>query len=427
VSFRHLNRRVFLKSSAIGMVSLCAGDPPRFLQRLLAGVAGAAPIQDRRKTLVAIFQRGAMDGLMAVPPFGDDGIHTLRPRLAMSLFDPDAEARLLDLGSGFGMHPALAPLETLYSDGALAVVHGVGSPNTTRSHFDAQDYMETGTPFRKGTESGWLNRVLVAGAGTAAGSNPFRAVSLTASLPRSLYGSAPALAVADLTRFGLDRSLKRALKEPPARGFESLYEQTSQELLHGVGHDSFAAMHTIAEMDISQYRPAAGADYPRSPLGRSLTQIAYLIKARVGLEVAFAETGGWDTHVQQGTVRGAFANRAGDLSQSIAAFWTDLGDRRDDVVLLTMTEFGRTVHENGSGGTDHGRASCLFVLGAAVNGGRVYGSVPPLRRDELEDGRDLPVVVDFRSVFAEVAGTLFGLDDDDAVFPGWDGERLKLF
>jgi uncharacterized protein (DUF1501 family) len=422
-----MNRRLFLRSSAIGMVTLCAGSAPRFLERLLAGVAHAAPIQGRRKTLVAIFQRGAMDGLMAVSPFGDDGLSQLRPRLAMSMFDPNAEARLLDLGGGYGLHPALGAFEPMYNDGKLAVVHGVGSPNKTRSHFDAQDYMESGTPFRKATESGWINRALAEQSESGESDSPFRAVSLTSSLPRSLYGSVPSLAVADLARFGLGNSLRGKLQTPPAQGFESLYDQTSQELLHDVGGDSFAAMHTISEMDVSMYRPAAGADYPRSPLGKALTQIAYLIKARVGLEVAFAETGGWDTHVQQGKAQGAFANRARDLSDSMAAFWADLGEYRDDVVLLTMTEFGRTVHENGSGGTDHGRASCLFVLGGGVDGGKLYGSIPQLRGDNLEDGRDLPVVVDFRSVFAEVAGQLFGIDNDDALFPGWDGTRLKLF
>jgi uncharacterized protein (DUF1501 family) len=425
--FHSLNRRLFIKSSAIGMVAMCAGGVPRFLERLLAGAAHAAPIQHRRKTLVAIFQRGAMDGLMAVSPFGDDGLRRLRPRLAMSMFDPDEEARLLDLGGGFGLHPAFGAFEALYNEGSLAVVHGAGSPNNTRSHFDAQDYMETGTPFRKGTDSGWLNRALAQNGSREAGDSPFRAVSLTSSLPRSLYGSVPALAVADLTRFGLGKPVKGRLQSPPAKGFESLYGRTSQELLNEVGGDSFAAMHTLAEMDVSMYRPSAGAEYPTSPLGKALTQIAYLIKARVGLEVAFAETGGWDTHVQQGAAQGAFANRARDLANSIAAFWTDLGAHRDDVVLLTMTEFGRTVHQNGSGGTDHGRASCLFVLGVGVDGGKVYGSIPQLRRDDLEDGRDLPVVVDFRSVFAEVAGHWFDIGGDDNLFPGWDGNRIKLF
>jgi len=172
-----MNRRIFVKSGAIGLISLCAGPtaPPRFLQRLIAGVAGAAPIQDRRKTLVAIFQRGAMDGLMAVSPIGDGGLHELRPRLAMDTDASDAQTRLIDLGNGFGLHPALDTLAPMYRDGALAVVHGVGSPNKTRSHFDAQDYMETGTPFRKGTSSGWLDRVLAA-SGRGGHESPFRAV-----------------------------------------------------------------------------------------------------------------------------------------------------------------------------------------------------------------------------------------------------------
>jgi uncharacterized protein (DUF1501 family) len=335
----------------------------------------------------------------------------------------DTEQRPLGLGEGFGLHPAFRTLLPYYEEGMLAIVHGVGSPNTTRSHFDAQDFMETGTPFRKGTESGWLNRALqhIDGEQT-----PFRAVSLTPSLPRSLYGVEPALAVADLTQFKLGGGRGRRLVTPPSGGFEALYEETSVELLRGTGEESFDAIETLADLDVANYRPISGAEYPPSPLGRSLKQIAFLIKARVGLEVACAESGGWDTHVQQGTFQGAFANRARDLSQSIAAFWKDIGDDRDDVVLMTMTEFGRTVHENGSGGTDHGRASCFFVLGTSVDGGSVHGEIPRLRRDELEDGRDLPVTTDFRSVFAEVAGGHFGIRDDGTLFPGWDGERYRL-
>jgi len=429
MSIHKLNRRVFINSSAIGVISLCAGGTPRFLERLLVGVADAAPVQRRRKTLVAIFQRGAMDGLMAVPPIGDDGLRKLRPRLGMSIDARDTDARLFDLGEGFGLHPAFNALTPMYRDGVLAVVHGVGSPNTTRSHFDAQDYMETGTPFRKGTSTGWLNRTLAAADDESAevDASPFRAVSMTSSLPRSFYGDVPVLAVADLTQFGVGQSLRRKIQSPPAAGFESLYERTSQELLHDVGQESFEAVHVLSELDVARYSPAPGADYPTSPLGKSLKQIAFLVKSGVGLEVAFAESGGWDTHVQQGTVQGAFANRARDLADAIGAFWNDLGDNRDDVVLLTMTEFGRTVHENGSGGTDHGRASCLFVLGAGVDGGRVFGAIPPLRREELEDGRDLPVTIDFRSVFAEVAGRQFGIGDDEFLFPGWEGKRYSLF
>jgi uncharacterized protein (DUF1501 family) len=361
---------------------------------------------------------------MAVTPLGDEGLRKLRPRLAMSDRNRDGQKSLLDLGGGFGLHPAFESLLPFYRDRTLAIVHGVGSPNTTRSHFDAQDFMETGTPFRKGTESGWLNRVMTQLEGQA---TPFRAVSLTASLPRSLYGKEPALAVADLTEFKLGGARNRRPAAPaPTMGFESLYERTAVELLRGTGEESFSAVRTLAELDAASYRPASGADYPSSSLGSALKQVAFLIKARVGLEIAFAESGGWDTHVQQGTVQGAFSNRAGDLARSIAAFWIDLGSQRDDVMLMTMTEFGRTVHENGSGGTDHGRASCLFVLGASIDGGEVHGRLPRLRRDDLEDGRDLPVTIDFRSVFAGIAHSHFGIRDDAAVFPGWDDARYPL-
>jgi uncharacterized protein (DUF1501 family) len=314
----------------------------------------------------------------------------------------------------------------MYQDGTLAVVHGIGSPNNTRSHFDAQDFMETGTPFDKGTHSGWLGRALGLIDEEGHVKSPFRAVSLTSSLPRSFYGDDSALAVTDLTRFSLGGG-RRNTGTTPATGFESLYEQTSSDLLRGTGEESFDAMRTLSELNVSGYRPASGANYPDTPLGRALKQIAFLIKSQVGLEVAFAETGGWDTHVQQGTVQGAFANRARDLATAIHAFWMDLDDYRDDVVLMTMTEFGRTVHENGSGGTDHGRASCMFVLGSSVDGGRVHGTIPALRPEDLEDGRDLPVRIDFRSVFAEVAGVHLKIDDDAGLFPGWAGNRYPLF
>ncbi|MEE8524294.1 MAG: DUF1501 domain-containing protein [Thermoanaerobaculia bacterium] len=182
----------------------------------------------------------------------------------------------------------------------------------------------------------------------------------------------------------------------------------------------------LEKLDVSSYRPAAGARYPKSPLGRSLQQIAFLVKSDVGLEVAFAESSGWDTHVQQGTANGSFAQRAADLSRSIAAFWHDLGTYRDDVVVMTMTEFGRTVAENGSGGTDHGHGSCLFVLGNDVDGGKVHGDFPGLDRDVLYEGRDLPVTTDFRAVFSEVAGRHLGIDDDAVLFPGWTGGRIPL-
>ena len=427
------SRRVFLKGGGLALLSLGVGSlgaGPLFLQRAALAAPGPAPFQ-RRKVLVAIFQRGAMDGLMAVPPLDDGALRRLRPRLAMTAArTAGGEERLLDLGGEVGLHPAFAPLLPLWREGRCAVVHAVGSPDPTRSHFDAQDYMETGTPGRKGTASGWLNRV----AGELGherpprqAASPFRAVAMAPALPRSLYGEATALAVTDLSRFEVRLPGAPAVARAAGAGFEELYGETTQRLLQETGKETFEAVELLRRADASSYRPAVGARYPRTPLGASLQQVAFLVKANLGLEVAFTETGGWDTHVQQGTVQGTFARRAAELAQSIAAFWTDLGTHQDDVVLLTMTEFGRTVRENGSGGTDHGHGSCLFLLGNGVLGGRVHGRLPSLADGELYEGRDLPVLTDFRAVFAEVASAHLGVRDGATLFPGWNGERVGLF
>jgi uncharacterized protein (DUF1501 family) len=366
--------------------------------------------------LVAIFQRGAMDGVAAVPPLDDTGLRRLRPRL----LDPRRASGVLDLDGRFGLHPAFGPLEPLFRDTRLAVVHGIGSPDPTRSHFDAQDYMESGTPGRKGTSSGWLNRV----AGELGhDATPFRSVALTPALPRSLTGPAPSIAVARLEDL---RAPGSTGPNDPAGGFEALWSDTAHSTLGRAGDDTFEAVHALDQRWIASYRPARGARYPRSPLGDALRQIAMLIKAKVGLEIGFAESGGWDTHVRQGAGEGTFARRADDLARSIAAFWTDLGTEADDVVLMTMTEFGRTVAENGAGGTDHGHGSCSFVLGHSIQGGRVLGDVAGFARDQLYEGRDLPVTTDFRAVFAGVAEAHLGVKDAPKLFPGWAGRPLPL-
>ncbi len=418
-----MNRRAFFKNTGLALLSLGVG--PSFLQRtaLAAPEPGAF---GRRKVLVTLFQRGAMDGLMAVPPLDEAALKKFRPRLAMSASRASGDAALLDLDGAFGLHPAFQPLLPWWQDGRLAVVHAVGSPDPTRSHFDAQDFMETGTPGRKGTASGWLNRVsgLLGHEAT-----PFRSVAMTSALPRSLYGEAPALAVSRLEDFQVRAPGGGLEQGSVGQGFEALYEQTSQELLHDVGGETFDALEMLRQAGLTRpgdYRPTPGANYPRSPLGESLRQVAMLIKAEIGLEVAFAETGGWDTHVQQGTATGTFARRADDLARSIAAFWTDLGTYRDDVVVMTMTEFGRTVRENGSGGTDHGHGSCLFVLGNGVEGGKVHGHFERLTDGFLYEGRDLPVTTDFRAVFGGVARTHLRLAPDAELFPGWAGKDLGL-
>jgi uncharacterized protein (DUF1501 family) len=416
-----LNRRVFLKAGGLSLLSFGVG--PGFLRR--AAAAAPAPASfGRRRVLVTIFQRGAMDGLAAVPLLDEARLRRLRPRLAMTAARSAGGEAVIDLDGRFGLHPALGDLAPLYRDGRLAVVHAVGSPDPTRSHFDAQDYMESGTPGTKSTSSGWLNRV-VGELGHDA--SPLRAVSLTASLPRSLYGPESAVAVTDLNEFKVRLPGDPGAAVRAGAGFEALYEQTSEGLLRDAGRETFDAVKILSDRHLASYRPAAGAQYLRSPLSTSLRQIAMLVKMDVGLEVAFAETGGWDTHVQQGAATGTFSRRARDLAGSLAAFWTDLGPRASDVVVMTMTEFGRTVRENGSGGTDHGHGSCLFLLGEGVAGGRVHGRLESLDPDALYEGRDLPVTTDFRAVFAEVARTHLRVADPAALFPGWQGGRVKLF
>jgi uncharacterized protein (DUF1501 family) len=424
-----INRRTFLKSSGMAVVALGTAGTPLFLTRAAASVT-QTPFKSR-KTLVTIFQRGAMDGLMAVTPFADPHLATSRPRLAMSI--GKNKGQLIDLDGKFALHPSLGALERLYREQRLAIVHGMGSPNTTRSHFDAQDYMETGTPDRKGTPSGWLNRASsLLHSASKADITPFSSVAMTSAMPRSLYGDAPALAIARLEDFGVrvggggNSASTLALANSSGKGFEALYEQTSQKILRGAGQESFDAMKILSEANLKSYTPAKGVNYPTSPLGDSLKQIAQLIKANVGLEIAFAESGGWDTHVQQGTAAGAFARRAQDLADAIDAFWRDIEAHQSDVVLMTMTEFGRTVRENGSGGTDHGRGSCLFVLGNHLDGGKVHGNLPLLAPENLADGRDVPVTTDFRAVFAEISAKHLGIADGTKLFPGWSGERLPL-
>lgn len=407
------SRRAFLKAGAVGLFSVSLGGTPLFLCR-----AARAATTSKPQTLVCIFQRGAMDGLMAVTPFQDPHLRSLRPRLAMQ------SGQVIDLDGRFGLHPGFRAMEPLFRSGRLAIVHGMGSPDTTRSHFDAQDYMETGTPGRKGTRSGWLNRA----AGLMGHDHtPFSAVALTSAMPRSLYGDYPALAVSDLGNFGVQETRGKGSSSVSAgQSLEALYNNTTQDLLKGTGKESFTAVKQLSREAVRSYRPANGAVYPNSQLGTSLKQIAYLIKAGLGLEVAFTESTGWDTHVNQGTTQGTFLQRAQDLGNSIAAFWADLGSHQDHVALMTMTEFGRTCGENGSGGTDHGRGSCCFILGQTVKGNRVYGQVPTLDRENLEDKRDLPVTTDFRAVFSEVASKHLKVPGGEALFPGYNGARLTL-
>jgi uncharacterized protein (DUF1501 family) len=273
--------------------------------------------------------------------------------------------------------------------------------------------MESGTPGVKSTADGWLARAAV---GLPAPGSPFRAVALGPILPRSLRGEAGAISMASLERFDVRAASEAAVAR---KGFESLYEQGVRDLLHGTGRETFEAVKMLRSAGAARISPANGAEYGRSTFGQSMRQIAQLIRADVGLEVAFADVGGWDTHVAQGAEQGQLANRLRDFGQGLAAFVQDLGDRMNDVVVLTMSEFGRTVAENGNRGTDHGHATAMMVIGGGVRGGKVYGRWPGLARERLFEGRDLAVTTDFRALFSEVAGRHLAIARPAELFPGW--------
>jgi uncharacterized protein (DUF1501 family) len=399
------SRRFFLKSSGLALVAF--GVAPRSLVRSVY----AAERGRRAKTLVVVFQRGACDGLNTVIPYADPVYRRLRPTIGIPTPNGSSEAAL-DLDGQFGLHPALSPLIPLWQDASLAIVHAVGSPDPTRSHFDAQDFMESGTPGRKSTDDGWLNRSLQVR--PAQGATPFRAVSMTPTLPRALSGAAPTVAMTSIRSF----DLRGATGGGAGRGFEGMYEGAVRDVLHGTGQETFDAIAFLKKADPSRYRPAAGVTYPRGRYGESLAQIAQLIKADVGLEIAFTESGGWDHHAAEGAVQGQLAGRLRELGQALSAFSRDLGPRMSDVVLVTLTEFGRTVHENGNRGTDHGHASVSFVMGGGVRGGRVAGRWPGLDTRDLYEGRDLAVTTDFRDLLGEVLSRHLGDQDLSRVFPG---------
>jgi len=395
----NISRRGFLKSSGLGFLAL--GLPPSFLVR-----AAQAQQVGRGKALVVVFQRGAMDGLNAVIPFKDRAYYSLRQSIAIA--EPaSGENRAIDLDGFYALHPALAPLKSIYDKGHLAIVHAAGSPNNTRSHFDAQDYMEIGTPGIKSTADGWLNRYLNE---KKKDESPFRGVAVTPQLPRILVGNAPALTLSSIEEF-------RLRNEAMAGSLQRLYATTADSLFRFSGQNLFAAMNDLKQVQTKI--PASSERYPNGRLGAGLGQIARLIKANVGLEIAFTEIEGWDTHVNQGGATGQMANRLKELAEGLAAFYRDIGDRMDDVVLLTMSEFGRTARENGNRGTDHGHANVMFALGGAVRGGKVYGRWPGIAPELLYEGRDLNLTTDFRSVCGEVIARHLGQKDLSRIFPGF--------
>ncbi|HEV2645868.1 MAG TPA: DUF1501 domain-containing protein [Acidobacteriaceae bacterium] len=402
-----------MKGGALALIGTSA--IPAFLSRsVLAEMTTAAA---NKKKLVVLFQRGAVDGLNVVVPYREQNYYAMRPTIGI------AQKDVIDLDGFFGLHPQMSAFKPLYDQGHLAIVHAAGSPDPSRSHFDAQDYMESGTPGLKATQDGWLNRALAAervdGKETA-----FRAVALGAQVPRTLQGKVPAIALNNLADFSVGG--RGAQTSAVSNAFQSMYDESTDAVLHGTGQETFEAVKMLKSANPAQYKPAAGVVYPAGSFGNSLKQIAQLMKANLGVEAAFADIGGWDTHQNQGGATGQLANRLTEFSSAIAAFWQDMGADAENVTLVTMSEFGRTARQNGTGGTDHGHANVMFVLGGNVKGGKVYGKWPGVANEQLNEGRDLAVTTDFRNVLGEAAFKTLGARNLEGVFPG-GGVRAGSF
>jgi uncharacterized protein (DUF1501 family) len=402
------SRRGFMKGGALALVGTSV-IPSFLLRSVMAEQTTAAK---NNKKLVVLFQRGAADGLNLVVPYEEKNYYTMRPSIAIQQKD------VLDLDGFFGLHPQMAAFKPLYDQGHLAIIHAAGSPDSSRSHFDAQDYMESGTPGVKSTEDGWLNRALQAGPapiGPEGKPSEFRAVALGTQVPRTLQGKVPAIAVTNLADFSVGG--KGPQPSAISNAFQAMYDESSDAVLHGTGQETFEAVKMLKAADPAKYQPAAGVVYPNTPFGNSLKQIAQLMKANLGVEAAFSDIGGWDTHQNQGGATGQLANRLTEFSNGIAAFWKDMGADSENITLVTMSEFGRTARQNGTGGTDHGHANVMFVLGGQVKGGKVYGKWPGLNDGQLNEGRDLTVTTDFRNVLGEAAYKTLGSKNMDIVFP----------
>ena len=430
----NVNRRVFLKQGALAYV--CMGMGPFWGPSFLRQTAFAAELGSSRsnKTLICIFQRGAVDGLSMVVPYGDPSYYEARTDISIGRPSQAAGANAaLDLDGYFGLNPALAPLLPLYQQGHLAAIQACGSPNASRSHFDSQDLMESGVDEDKNVSDGWLNRLIGCCPEDAATKSSVRAVSMTSQIPRSLQGPQDSLAISDLDTFGLAGDIAFPISNAggAANGFESMYGSAVDTVLHGAARESFDALDILKQARQTPYRPANGAAYPQNPFGKNLKQIAQLIKANVGVQVAFAELGGWDTHANQGNSKGQLAIRLGIFAQAMAALHQDLGDRMADVVVVTMSEFGRAVHQNGNRGTDHGHGTCFFTMGGSIKGGKVYGDWPTLAPDKLFQERDLAITTDFREVFGEICARHFGVPMTamPQLFPEYavDAQRFRNF
>lgn len=414
-----MSRRYFLQSSG-ALAVYCGLSARRVLADAGLTAGDVAPVT-RQKTLVIIFLRGGMDGLNLVVPHGEAEYYKLRKAIAVA--QPGQPKGALDLDGFFGLHPKAEALRPFFQSGLAVGLHAVGYAENTRSHFEEQDTWETGVIGNTVHSDGWLNRHLI----TSSGHGPVRAVAFGDVLPRILRGQAPAYAmrgIEDLTLTGTERVEDAKL----VAALEHAYCTSPREMA-GAGRDLLAQSARLTVEGVRQLKTVAATPYkpkvayPETELGRRLKETARLIRAGLGLEVAEIDYGGWDTHSNQGGVDGAFGTLALGLAEAVSAFARDLEDRMDDILLLTLSDFGRTASENGTNGTDHGWANCMLALGGPVKridhaGRKVLGRWPGLAKEQLNQGRDLLHTTDFRDVLGEVVARHLGNDKLQAVLPG---------
>ncbi len=405
MSIHQVSRRALVGGSVLSSLSLLLRPRTGWAQ----AAAPADPVPEA-PVLLCVFLRGAADGLNIVVPHGDAEYYRLRPSIGVP--QPGAKGGAVDLDGRFGLHPRLAPLKAAYDAKELAVITAVGSPHPTRSHFEAQDYMETAAVGDRSATRGWLGSYLASQPEAEPG--VLRAVAVTSRSPLALRGYRDAVVAPSLKDFRLNAP--RTLQPVLAEGFRRLYVPDASQPAERAGGRALGAIDVVARVIGKSRGDVPG--YARDV--HDFADVARLIKANVGLETAWLDLGGWDTHRQQGSAEnGELPRQLERLGRALAAFSADLGPAFERVVVVVMSEFGRTARENGTGGTDHGHGNMMLVLGGKVRGGRVLGHLPGLAPDQLFEGRDVPVTTDFRDVLGEVCERHLNMPDASGLFPGY--------
>lgn len=397
--------------------SLTLGTGVFLVPHYLPAASIIKPAQSSKKTIVVIFQRGAADALAMLSPVGDSNFNkSLRPNL---FIDP---SQMLKADSYFSFHPALGGFKSLWDRGLLTAVHQVGSPSNSRSHFDAQDFFESGTPDKKSTDDGFLARAL-----PLLSTQPqILALSVQPALARMIAGSSKSVSFSDLSKFSVRGLGSATVKNAP--DFEAFFDSALEEVLNGRHENSSQILNDFGKAQDYKLSDKWQKAQLKGPLAPRLRDIAKIIKSDMNIPFIVTESGGWDTHNNQGAEQGQLANRLKEFSDTIYAFVEELGPKISDVTVVVVSEFGRTARENGSRGTDHGHGSCYYVIGGGLKPKSVHTNWLDLKKQNLFEERDLPVTTDYREVFSNLLNHQFGLKDFSQVFPNWTSlKKLNLF